>query len=320
MTEKVVVRTMNVGMCNQLFTYAFARYISERDHKEIWLDYSNTSSVDMKHKAMYEDSLAHYSLKVDGVINDGRQYQEIVGDLEKELNRLRNPFLIRKKNRKKYFVNQEKRNYKKYAKKGLLLNTLVDCDSSYYEEYIGDNVLLYGYWQVPRYARNIEELLREEIVAVTEKNLQKDVKKTELIMHIKETDSVCIHIRRGDYVGDKMHDVCTKEYYARAVERVKDNRNNLTFFVFSDDIQEVKEEYYDIFGDSNVEFCDANLPDYEELVVMSFCKHFILSNSSFSWWAQFLSESKDVLAPSKWYGEEGKNTLLYEEHWKLLEV
>mgnify|MGYP000139365863 CR=1 FL=1 len=76
----------------------------------------------------------------------------------------------------------------------------------------------------------------------------------------------------------------------------------------------------------NVHYVDLNNPDYVEMYLMSKCKHFIISNSTFSWWAQYLStnESKIVIAPSRWgnlsYKGENVQTDIYEDDWILVDV
>lgn len=127
---------------------------------------------------------------------------------------------------------------------------------------------------------------------------------------IVNTNSVCISIRRGDIVEKKelasqMY-VCNKLYFNKALNYLKKLDINFQYIVFSDDIEWVKENMK--FPDGTL-FEDGTDPVWEKLRLMYSCKHFIISNSTFSWWAQYLSknENKIVISPSKWavnFGDE----------------
>ena len=107
------------------------------------------------------------------------------------------------------------------------------------------------------------------------------------------------------------------------MERVKEKVENPVFYIFSntpEDIAWIK-EHYD-FSEYNVEYVDLNNPDYEELRLMYSCKHFIISNSTFSWWAQYLGEyeNKVVVAPSEWNREVDDCSGIYMSGWEIVEV
>lgn len=183
-------------------------------------------------------------------------------------------------------------------------------------------IVLYGYFQSAEYFNDIKEIIQQEITPIfpmVEKN-------KELLDLIQSKESVCITIRRGDYVTNtqykKMWYVCDEKYFNRAVTEMIKKVPNAVLFVFSDDIQWCKEnldfgiETYYESGEDEV---------WEKIRLMSACKHFIISNSSFSWWAQYLSRNKDkiVLAPSSWYNSgSGKNKRVgvYENQWSLIDV
>lgn len=132
-----------------------------------------------------------------------------------------------------------------------------------------------------------------------------------------EEESVCLHIRRGDYLTNPYFHVCTEDYYRSAVSLMTKKLHHPVFYVFSDDI-----EYAKTFCDSlsiDIVFGPGNNMDYEELRLMYTCKHFIISNSSFSWWAQYLAAStnKIVLAPDLWSIPPEDNAI-YQDSWELL--
>lgn len=126
------------------------------------------------------------------------------------------------------------------------------------------------------------------------------------------TNTVSIHIRRGDYVNHPNYWVVTPEYIQAALEQFSDNE--YTFLIFSDDIQWCKE----IFPEGVI-FMEVN-NQFEDLCLMSLCNHNIIANSSFSWWSAFLNKNKNkrVIAPQMWYSEYKDLSDLYPQQWLQL--
>ena len=94
------------------------------------------------------------------------------------------------------------------------------------------------------------------------------------------------------------------------------------FFVFStghDDIEWIKENYH---FNANIQYVDLDNPDYEELRLMKACKHFIISNSTFSWWAAFLARNKTkiVWVPSVWRKDQPEANNIIPKEWRKIEV
>lgn len=121
------------------------------------------------------------------------------------------------------------------------------------------------------------------------------------------TQSVCIHIRRGDYVENphtnQVHGILPVEYYAKAIQMIRDSLNSPSFFIFSDDPKWLREQA--IFKGMNI-ISNTKNKDWEEMYLMSQCSHHIIANSSFSWWGAWLAENPDqiVIAPKKWFNDE----------------
>lgn len=174
---------------------------------------------------------------------------------------------------------------------------------------INGNCYLEGYWASEKYFKDIENIIRREF---TLKN-KPDAANQKMISRIKNCDSVSIHIRRGDYVFDektnKHHGVCVSKYYLKAVALMAKKVKDLQFFVFSDDLQWVKQNLHlkhpCFYVDNNID-----KKDYEDMRLMSKCKHNIIANSSFSWWGAWLNKNpnKIVMAPKKWFRESSINT------------
>jgi hypothetical protein len=163
-------------------------------------------------------------------------------------------------------------------------------------------IYLDGFFQTEKYFID----RKKEIMAdLTLKN-SFGQKAQEISLKNKDTkNSISLHVRRGDYVSDtktnQHHGTCGQEYYSKALEYITSKvGKDITVFVFSDDIEWVKRNIsisYPI-----VYVSSPNIPDYEELILMSQCCHHIIANSSFSWWGAWLNPRTDkiVVAPKQW--------------------
>lgn len=152
-----------------------------------------------------------------------------------------------------------------------------------------------GYWQNENNFCNIKEQLKRELII--SENVCDEAKQA--LHKIEDTQSVCVHIRRGDYVNNNRYAECTKKYYEDAINLMTLKINNPVFFVFSNEINFAKQMFENI---ESVEYIDYNQSDYLDFKMMYSCKHFIIPNSTFAWWAAYLSNSyeKIVIAPEKW--------------------
>jgi hypothetical protein len=182
---------------------------------------------------------------------------------------------------------------------------------------LNPNTDLSGYFQTERYFKKY----RGEILEIfTFKEEYEDEARNFLLEKVYPLTSgkniVSLHVRRGDYtLYPNHHPVCSDEYYQSAMGNF-DMKNSI-FLVFSDDIEWCKKK----FEGDNFIFSDSNNP-YVDLAIMSMCDHYIIANSSFSWWGAWLnrSEGKKVIAPSRWFGPAMiKDTSeIYCEEWKII--
>ncbi|MDX8335948.1 alpha-1,2-fucosyltransferase [Candidatus Cetobacterium colombiensis] len=164
-----------------------------------------------------------------------------------------------------------------------------------------------GYWQNEKYFKDIEDELREKFVFTK----IEDSRNLKILKKIQQTNSVSIHIRRGDYIGHPHLDgLAPIKYYKDAIEYIKSKIENPIFIIFSNDIKWCKEKLK--LEEDQVEFIDWNIKEksYIDMQLMSNCKHNIIPNSSFSWWGAWLNKNsnKIVIAPEKWFkGIDEKN-------------
>jgi hypothetical protein len=174
---------------------------------------------------------------------------------------------------------------------------------------IPESIYLSGYWQSEKYFREIKNVLIDELIL---KN-QPSVENSKYLQKITNSNSVSIHIRRGDYIEDistnNIHGFCGLNYYNKSISTIESQINDPTFFVFSDDINWAKNNIRSKF---TIYFVDINSDKPEEdLRLMSNCKHNIIANSSFSWWAAWLNPNinKIVIAPQLWFANQYKNSI-----------
>jgi hypothetical protein len=179
------------------------------------------------------------------------------------------------------------------------------------------NIYLEGYWQSDKYFSDIRDILLNEFYVKDKIN----VVKKELEEKICNTNSVSLHLRRGDYVSNHItnlyHGLCSLDYYKKAVDQIVQKISNVHFYIFSDEPVWVKENFK---LDYPVTIIDNNSvsSDYEDLRLMSLCHHNIIANSSFSWWGAWLNKNpgKIVYAPQKWFNDRSLDTQdLIPESW-----
>lgn len=287
------------GLGNQMFQYAFGRALSELCQDRLYLNLLHFAQSDLRHY-----SLKHFYLNEEvKVYSKPQQYVTYM------YGKLKYEYLTRIKY--KNFTGSKVEQLQTFNREGIYYGL---SPYEYYEIQTSSSFIKYvnGYWQSPKFFNQIESKLQQELrvkTAPSEKNKA-------MIKKIEQSNAVCVHIRRGDYVGSSF-DICTEAYYQKAMDIIASKVENPTFYIFSnssEDLQWIKENYH---FDYNLVYVDLNNCDYEELRLMYTCKHFIISNSTFSWWGAYLSTYTDkvVIAPSKWNLDYEVVEDLYLDHW-----
>ena len=171
------------------------------------------------------------------------------------------------------------------------------------------NSYIDGYWQSEKYFKSIREELIKDFTPVRSFSLETMI----LADKIKVSQSVSIHVRRGDYITDainiKRFEVCGETYYMQAMNTIVSKITDPSFFIFSDEPEWFKKNIRTTFP---VEYVTHNTGanSYEDMYLMSLCKHNIIANSSFSWWGAWLNRNKEkiVIAPKNWFKNNAKNS------------
>ena len=298
------------GRCgNQMFQYAFARKISIINHnEELTIDFYDVVN-DTVTDPPNEDELSH--------LNASKFFKKTVcGENKIEKYGSKWQFLLFRFCRTiERRINKSGTDKKKHFRN--LLGKLLSIWGIYYY-YIPKKIrrckqqnkfIPIGYFENPTIFADIEEVLKNDFEP-------KDsiINRIELLDQIEKSESVCISLRKwdNDLIG-QTRSICNMSYYLKAIEYLTTRIENPKFFVFSNNINWAKENF-DFPEDTYFETGDNMI--YEKMALMSACKHFIISNSTFAWWAQYLgkNDNKIVVCPEKWnLDEKTKNPLILSD-------
>lgn len=155
---------------------------------------------------------------------------------------------------------------------------------------IAQNSYLFGYWQTEKYFKEY----REDILKMftPRYNLSQEI--NSFIDKVRSCNSVAVHVRRGDYV--KLGICLDSSYYKNAFTVLNEKFKDLTYFVFSDNVEYAKQMFKDMDGTFEyVENLSSN-STLDDFFVMKECKHIIMANSSYSWWAAWLNNNPQKVA------------------------
>jgi hypothetical protein len=175
----------------------------------------------------------------------------------------------------------------------------------------GPSASLIGYWQSPKYFAGYEDVIRKDF-ALKE---PLPAHSQQLLEEIKHTNSVAVHVRRGDFVDNPYHDIgLTPDYYSKGLAYIMEQYTIEKVYVFSDDIDWCKKNLHFSIGPAYgmvfVEKGHEGKHGEGNMILMSNCQHFIIPNSSFSWWAAWLGvhPDKTVIAPKRWFADSTIDT------------
>jgi hypothetical protein len=175
-----------------------------------------------------------------------------------------------------------------------------------------------GYFCSEKYFDSIKDIIRNELKIKTLPSKENK----ELLNEISSCNAVCVHIRHGNYFDNPTYEylgICTNVYFKKGMAYIAAKIEDPVFYIFSNEIKIVKEKF--IF-DYPVRYVTLNNPDYEELRLMYSCKHFIISNSTFSWWGSYLSDNPEriVVAPSLWIKTHPGKVDTFRDDMTIIEI
>jgi len=190
-------------------------------------------------------------------------------------------------------------------------------DAAYYPFKIFSrrNYYINGYFESPRYFSDIDDKICEELQPIS--NPSND--NQSFYKDILENESVCVTIKRMDVNNKSIADIYQYDisYFYRAMDYIFERVDNPVFFIFSDDIQWCRDN---IRTSYKLRFENEGNSMGDKVQLMSSCKHFIIHNSTFSWWMQHLSQNpnKIVIAPSIWMLRDDQPIDIYENNWTYI--
>lgn len=273
--ESVIVK-LNGGLGNQMFQWALARMIQVTTDMDVYLD---MSYFDKKYARPYQLDVFKIEPKfVEDIVTKIKLY--IIWTF-------------------RIFLRWEKVfGYTVFSEKQFNFDRNV--------QRVKPDTFIEGFFQSEMYFKCIEGILREDFKF---EKLPDDNNRKVLSLINNAGTSVSLHIRRGDYVEKKRYKDtyanCSIDYYMRALKYFEKRFPEFTVFVFSDDMNWVKNNLKlpckCVYVSHN-----KGAKSYEDLRLMSSCTHNIIANSTFSWWGAWLNHNKDkiVIAPKKWFNDD----------------
>ena len=271
----MVVVKMMAGLGNQMFQFAFALpYILQG--KEVMFD-----------TAFFKKTPAKRSFELDRIfdINIPQATRRVISYFIEKVHTPTGPVQFQlKKGRTAIIENKE-------------------MEFTYYEELEEmDDVYFSGYWQHQEYFKNCSGELKSyfQFPLITAEETENQVAENMLLT----TNSVGIHIRRGDYLISPVHRALPPDYYTKAIAIINSEVSEPCFFIFSDDMEWAKNN----LPLENAVYVDWNKGEsaFRDMHLMQICNHNIIANSTFSWWPAWLNNHPDkiVIAPEVWFNKD----------------
>lgn len=299
----------NGGMGNQMFQYAVARKLQEQYNMDIICDldkYSYKGTNATKRKYCLDQFLLSERLHYMHSTYRKALYAAKRSILEKIFNKL----------------SPDKR-FAKMTEAGMYVPTGY---FDYYKESTvrGGTIYVNGLFQAHSYFDEIQPILKREFKL----KRQPSKKVSNLVSDMMQKNSVCIHWRRGDYLSSQYADsllICGEKYYKTAMTYIEKHVQKPEYYLFTnslDDAEYIKKHIHFQYQINYINLMlEQESDDLEDFRLMCSCRHFIISNSTYSWWAQYLSDNpqKIVCAPSVW-NKKMYTGALYQDDWTILPV
>lgn len=273
-SKKIVIVRMLGGLGNQLFCYAAARRLALINNAELVIDDVSGFVRDYAYQRQYQ--LGHFNIRSRKATPSERlePFSRARRYLKRRLGQL-----LRIENRS--YIHQV----------GVTFDPrllLVKTTSTLYLE---------GYWQSEDYFKDMEDVIREDLQIAP----PIDPENTAMAAQMSDCIAVAIHVRFFDAPSEGGLNNASANYYIRAVAAMEEIVPGAHYFVFSDQ-PEAAREFIDLPTERLTWIChnrgDENA--YADLWLMTQCQHFIIANSTFSWWGAWLANraNKKVIAPN----------------------
>ncbi len=277
------------GIGNQLFGYALGLYLSKKLKKELVLDLTKLNMINL---------LSRLGLKKDTV----REFElDKIGFTDRVV---------------KFQMAEYMRKLKWLGKRNMLF---VDFRKSHQElENVKAEMDIYcvGWGDFD---------IVKEVIPEMRKKFKPNFKLTDHFLEAKkiilEKNAIALHVRRTDFlnpkIGSSFNHICTDKYYENAIQFISQKVENPYFMIFTDDIAHAQENI-----DLENSYIVNRNTGYEDFYLMSLCRHFILANSTYSFWGAMLndSEEKIVCLPEYWYNAPMRKADFIPDEWIQISI
>lgn len=286
------------GLGNQMFQYAFALALKEQNNGEdVFIDTQHFHTLFFN---KYKNTNLHNGFELHKVF---KELKVPIADWKKLIKvtyYIPNFILSRVARRVLPKRKSEFIEMKRFAYDSLVFERKGNC---YYE----------GYWQSINYYLPIKDKIIKEFDFGCPNAYNKNILKK-----INESETVGMHIRRGDYLYiPEFQGLCDLDYYQRAIKEIQVTNRKITYLIFSNDIKWCKENISPLVGKNEIIFVTENkgINSCWDMFLMSQCDNLVIANSSFSWWGAFLNKrAKKIIAPIRWKNTE-QNIDLFDPTW-----
>ena len=291
----MIIIRLKDGMGNQLFQYAFGLNLAKKLGVDLKLDLSSLLDRS-KGDFVYRD----YDLSIFNIEADFLTSPRLLKNLYRFKSSTITKLVRNKINKGRHFIKETDFHYQA---------NLIDQATS--------NSIYEGWFQSERYFEDVKDILRKQF---TFKNALLP-KSQSLYCYIQNSNSICLNVRRTDFLKVDTLNTTTKDYFLKAADYMAQKVKNPVFFIFSDDIEWCRKNILLNHPTKIVDHKHKGIKFGNYLQLMSHCKHFIIPNSSFAWWAVWLSQNpgKIVIAPKNWFNDPAIDTTdLVQEDWVRL--
>lgn len=259
------------GLGNQLFQYSFGRALTISSGRRLILDETPDKRgrfpFYLRHFAFYKEMDTHQRQQCIHRNKVARKIAELVG---------KSPVIIK----------EESLSFQEME---------LDLSKNFYFD---------GYWQSEKYFSDISDIIRSDLQITTPPS----AKNQRCMDEIRSSPAISLHIRRGDYllpVHVEFHGAPSMKYYYDALRFVADRMTEEpVVYIFSDEPAWVRNNI-DLPYETRVVGHNDAINSFEDIRLMSACRHHIIANSTFSWWGAWLNRSNDkvVVAPKRWFAD-----------------
>lgn len=293
------------GLGNQMFQYAFALSLKYKNPQDkVLIDIQHYKSIFFKH---YKGINLHNGYEINKIFHEANL--PVAGPLDLLLVSWWIPNYVLSRIVRKYFPQRRTEYIEPFDNIFSYDHAVDDRDRSTYYE---------GYWQCPKYFESIREEIKKKFTPQKPNEYNSSLMRT-----IINSNSIGIHVRRGDYLKEPEYaGICDFDYYQKAIKAIVKTGINYHFYFFSNDIEWCKDNLFPLIGDNHATFVTENTGrnSYWDMFLMSKCKNLIIANSTFSWWGAYLGdEDRIIVAPRPWSRRSCKMDL-YDKNWVLIDT